>query len=204
MCKGHKRVPEPEERRKIIEMAHSSVEGGHKGIYKVYKRIRKHYNWEGLKTDVQNFVNQCLQCQLKKLVRVKTKQPMHITDTPEGAFAKISMDIVGPLPVSNLGNKYCLTMQCHLTKFSLAFPLADATAITIADTLIRRFITLFGSLKYILTDQGTNFLSGLMHQIAKRFRIKQIKTTSYRPQSNGALERSHHVLAEFLKQFATS
>ena len=38
--------------------------------------------------------------------------------------------------------------------------------------------------------------------MAKRFRIKQFRTTAFHPQSNGSLERSHHVLGEYLKQFA--
>ena len=37
--------------------------------------------------------------------------------------------------------------------------------------------------------------------MAKRFRIRQFKTTLYHPQSNGSLERSHHVLKEYPKQF---
>lgn len=34
----------------------------------------------------------CHQCQLKKLVCLKTKQPIVITDTPYGSFDKIAMD----------------------------------------------------------------------------------------------------------------
>ena len=37
--------------------------------------------------------------------------------------------------------------------------------------------------------------------MAKRFRIKQFRTTAFHPQSNGSLERSHDVLGEYLKQF---
>ena len=37
--------------------------------------------------------------------------------------------------------------------------------------------------------------------MSKRFRIKQFRTTAFHPQSNGSLERSHHVLGEYLKQF---
>ena len=42
-----------------------------------------------------------------------------------------------------------------------------------------------------------------MKQVAKRFKIKTIRTTAYHPQSNGSLERSHLVLAEYLKQYTT-
>ena len=37
--------------------------------------------------------------------------------------------------------------------------------------------------------------------MSKRFNIKQIRPTDFHPQSNGSLERSHHVLGKYLKQF---
>ena len=42
---------------------------------------------------------------------------MILTDTPETAFDKIAMDIVGPLPITENGNQYILTIQDLLTKF---------------------------------------------------------------------------------------
>ena len=40
-----------------------------------------------------------------------------------------------------------------------------------------------------------------MRKLASRFRIRQFKTTTYQPQSNGSLERPHHFLKEYLEQF---
>jgi len=40
-----------------------------------------------------------------------------------------------------------------------------------------------------------------MRHVARKFRIRQWKTTAYRLQSNDSIERSHHVLWEYLKQF---
>lgn len=40
-----------------------------------------------------------------------------------------------------------------------------------------------------------------MQKVAKRFKIKKIRMTAFHPQSNGSLERSHHALKEFLKQY---
>jgi len=83
---------------------HCSPTGGHRGVTKTYYRIKNNYYWENLKSDVQRYVQQCLHCQLKKLVRVKTKQPMVITDTPGSSFDKVAMDIIGPLPKTKRGN----------------------------------------------------------------------------------------------------
>ena len=40
-----------------------------------------------------------------------------------------------------------------------------------------------------------------MSRVPKRFKIKKLKTTAFHPQSNGLLERSHHALGEFLRQY---
>lgn len=126
---------------------------------------------------------------------------MVITDTPGIAFDKVAMDIVGPLPRTKRGNEYILTIQDQLTKFCLAFPISNATSITIADTMVKYYISIFGAPRSILTDQGRNFLSNLIKRVAKRFKIKRIRTTAFHPQSNGSLERSHHALGEYLKQY---
>lgn len=53
----------------------------------------------------------------------------------------------------------------------------------------------------ILTDQGSNFLSEVFTNVCKLLKIKKIKCTAYHPQSNGALERTHRVLVEYLRCF---
>uniref|UniRef100_A0ABD2W5M3 RNA-directed DNA polymerase n=1 Tax=Trichogramma kaykai TaxID=54128 RepID=A0ABD2W5M3_9HYME len=200
-CLGALEYVPPEDRDAIFYELHRSPVGGHRGISKRYQRIKQKYVWDRLKTDIQRRIQQCLECQLKKLARHRTKQPMIITDCPGSTFDKVALDIVGPLPATAEGNIYILTMQDQLSKFCIGVPLPDATATTIADAMVRRLICTFGTPKVILTDQGRNFLSKLLQRVAKRFRIKQVRTTAFHAQSNGSLERSHHALAEFLKQY---
>ena len=202
ICNEQIKYPPKDLRSVIISEMHSLPTGGHRGVTKTYSRIKHNYYWENLKSDVQKFIQQCLQCQLKKLVRVKTKQPMVITDTPGSSFDKVAMDIVGPLPKTENGNEYILTLQDQLTKFSMGIPLPNQTSETIAEAFVDRFICTFGAPKAILTDQGRNFISDLMKKIAKLFKIRKFRTTAFHPQSNGSLERSHHALGEYLKQYA--
>lgn len=53
-----------------------------------------------MKLDIQDYINQCLQCNLKKLTRKKIKQPMILTDTPNFAFDRLAIDITGPYNVT--------------------------------------------------------------------------------------------------------
>ena len=100
---GITQYPTKEQRGHLIEEAHSSALGGHKGVKKTYSPIRQSFFWENMKVDIQKYTQGCLQCQLKKLIS-QNKNPMVITNTPTTAFEKISMDIVGPLPETKSGN----------------------------------------------------------------------------------------------------
>lgn len=116
ICLNFTRVPPVEERPHIIAENHASTFGGHQGITKTFHRIRQNYYWEHLKRQIVEYIRQCRTCQLKKLVRLKTRQPMILTDTPGAAFDKVALDILGPLPRTDNKNGYLLTIQDVLTK----------------------------------------------------------------------------------------
>lgn len=200
VCTNSVSVPPSEKRNQIIRDNHASIIGGHKGVTKTYRRIRQQYQWPRMKEDVSKFIRNCKNCQLKKLVRVKPKQPMTLTDTPGAAFDKVSMDIMGPLPQTVTDNRYILTIQDLLTKYSLAIPLKHAGALDVAKAFVEHLVCVFGAPKALLTDQGTHFINSLMRAISRKFRITACHTTAYRPQANGSIERSHQVLWEYLKQ----
>ena len=75
-----------------------------------------------MKVYIQKYIQGCLQCQLKELIRIKTKNPMVITDTPSTALKIISMDIVGPLTETKSDDLYILTIPDNFTKYSSAIP----------------------------------------------------------------------------------
>lgn len=154
-----------------------------------------------MKKDVECFVKRWVHCQRRKLVRVKHREPMIITDTPTDSFQKISIDIYGPLPITRAGHKNILTIQDNLTKYSVSIPLDETTSKDVATALATKYIYIYGAPKIIISDQGRNFISEIFKEFTKIFRIKDYSTTAYHPQSNGSLERSHHVLTEYLKQY---
>ena len=46
--------------QKIILEFHTSPLGGHLGFLKTYQRVKKEFSWDGLKSDIQKFVAECL------------------------------------------------------------------------------------------------------------------------------------------------
>lgn len=139
----------------------------------------------------------CEDCQRKKLKRVKSRHPMMIT--PMDAFEKIFMDIYDPGEKSRRGHTYILTVQDCLTKYCVAIPLMRQTAKEVTTALVIHVFCRLGAPMVILSDQGINFLSNLIKEVCRLFRIRRCKTSAFHPQSNEALERSHHDLTTFLK-----
>ena len=203
VCAGTVVIPSETEHLLIIAENHDTVVGGHTGETKTYERIRESYYWKNTKDDTHNYIQTYSSCQKKKLVRVKTKQPMQITDTPTKVFEKLQIDIVGPLPETETGNRYILTWQECLSKCSGGIPLSNVEAPTIAVAFAEAFIYLYGCPESVQTDQGSQFLNSIMANVAKIFRIKQFESTSIHPQPLGSRERSHHAFDEYLKHYCT-
>jgi hypothetical protein len=108
---------------KILKETHDSILGGHHGMNKTYKAIKEHYQWPNMKQDVEEYMKRCEKCQLNKLLRPKCKAPMEIMSTVKHPFQKCTVDIVGPMTETVLGNKYILTFQDDLSKFLVAVPI---------------------------------------------------------------------------------
>lgn len=184
----------------LIRELHYSKIGGHVGVNRLEKRIKQFYIFNDMKKKIQNVVLSCDLCQKNKVGKI-TKIPMAITTTARNPFERIALDIVGPLPETMRGNKYLLTFQDDLTKFIETIPLPDQESETIARAFVHHIILKFSSPETILTDNGTNFVSKLFQNTCKILGIKRKLTTAYHQQTNGALERTHRTLKEFLRNY---
>ena len=118
----------------------------------------------------------------------------------EEAFSRVIVDCVGPLPKTRVGNQYLLTIMCASTRFPEAIPLKNITAPKITKALIN-FFTLVGLPKEVQSDQGSNFMSGLFQQVIYQIGAKQIKSSAYHPESQGALERFHSTLKNMIRSY---
>lgn len=195
--------PCPTEVQKILRENHDLPVAGHLGSSRMFNKIREQFYWKNMRSEIENYVKNCNQCQTNKALRKINRAPMQITTTSTAPFERLSLDIVGPLPESGTAKiKYILTLQDDLSKYSVAYPIRSTTAEETSDCLIH-FISLFGIPKTILTDQGSNFTSEMFKETCKFLKIKQLWSSPYHPQTQGALERSHSTLKEYLKSYVS-
>jgi len=199
-------VIDPDRQQEIIAEYHNSALGGHQGSSRTYSRLKPLFKWQKMKKSIDEFIRKCDACQKNKNLR-STKMPLVLTQTASRPFDRVYLDIVGgkgSLPTTTLGNKYILTFQDDLTKFSEAMPVPAQDADTIARAFVSRIILRHGMVGSLLTDQGANFLSDLFKRVCKLLKIRKLQTTPYHPQTNGALERSHRGLAEYLRSYVNA
>ena len=187
-------------KKEIISDAHSGILGGHYSVEKTLQKIRQKYNWPNITIDVKEFIDKCEKCQYNK--PGAQKPYLYASpDIPRMPNEKISIDIMGPFEVTNKGNRYILVTQDYLTRYILVEPLIDKSTAAIIRALWCSWLGYFGKPKEILSDNALEFTSNEFKTLCDRLNIKHVLTSVYHPQSNGKNERSHLILAEYIRHY---
>ena len=77
-------------------------------------------------------------------------QPIYIGEP----FERVAINIIGPLPKTESGNRYIPTVVDHFTKKVETYALANRKASTIALVFFKKFLSLYGVSYVLNTDQG--------------------------------------------------
>ena len=190
-------VPTPF-RNTIIEQLHKPPLSGHLGMHKTTSKIKERFFWPKLQLDVEKFIRECDSCQrIKSSIKQHASlKPIH-TDRP---LELVATDITGPLPKTKENNLYILVVIDHFTKFLKLFPIKDMLASTVA-TQILNYICNFGIMDRLLSDQGSNYESELIAELMDLLDIHKIRTTSFRPQTDGITERANQSIKNMIMNY---
>lgn len=184
-------------RADILKSLHDAVTAGHLGVNKTLSRIRERFYWPGVGSSVKDWCRKCEQCSARKSPSKSYKAPMKIYNV--GApMERVALDIMGPLPVTERGNKYILVVGDYFTKWTEAYAIPDQEAETVARKLVDEFICRFGVPLLIHSDQGRNFESGLFISMSKLLGMEKTRTTALHPQSDGMIERFNKTVGNML------
>lgn len=186
-------------RERVMTISHALPWRGHLGRDKTWQAMRHRFFWEGMRAEIAEFVKKCVSCSRRR--PVKTKTPIQMPPLPERALELVSMDIVGPLPTTQQGNRYLLTMVDHLTRYAEAVAIPDQSARTVSRAFVSQWVTRHGPPGRLLTDQGRNFISELLQDVCRVLGVHKLRTTAYHPQCNGVVERFHGTLMRIVRHF---
>lgn len=204
IIKPAKLVVDATEKLDLIRKFHDDpLFGGHAGQKRLYAKLRNDYFWKGMTRDVAKYVQNCENCKLNKH-HVHTKEEMVLTETPCNPFDVVIVDTVGPLPKSNRGNVYAVTMICDLTKYLICAATVDKSAKEIARAIFEKFVLVFGPMKSIRTDRGTEYTNETVKELCKLLGTEHKVSTSYHHQTLGSIERNHGELNTYLRMYLSS
>ena len=74
----------------------------------------------------------------------------------------------------------------HFTRYAQAYITPKQMAPIVAKMLWDQFLVHYGWPTKILTDQGKSFENQLIRELCSLAQVQKLRTTPYRPQSNGA------------------
>ena len=98
----------------VLYHCHDQVLSAHFGFHRTYSKIRQRYFWKFMYRDIDNWVRSCDSCPRVKSPIHKVIAPLLIMEVP-GPFQRVSVDILGPLPITETGNRYVLCFMDHCT-----------------------------------------------------------------------------------------
>ena len=159
-----------------------------------------HFWWPGVLPDVTEHCCVCSVCQ--KYAHRETRDraecvPLPVIGEP---LRYVAVDIIGTLQGSRSGKKYSLTFVDRATRYPEAIALTSIEAEKVADALISIFSRV-GLPDSILSDQGSNFVSEVLKQVAALLRIQLTTNLQYHQQTNGLVERFNGTLESMSREY---
>ena len=184
-------------RTEFIQMAYSGINGGHLGRSKTEEQVKLRAYWPNWRQQVSNELKRCVPCAQYHRGKAPRQSPLNPFLAGE-PFEVVAVDITGKHPRSSRGNEYIITVIDIFSKWAEAYPVTSHTAPVVARTLMNNFFSRYGMPKRLLTDQGKQFESQLFKELCKRMEIEKIRTSPYKPSTNGYIERFHRTLNSML------
>jgi hypothetical protein len=80
-------------------------------------------------------------------------------------------------------------------------PIPNKEAKTIANAITNNIILIFGPVKQILSDRGTEFVNSTIQDLCQVLGINQLSSAPYSHATLGAIERTHRVFNEYLRAY---
>ncbi|KAJ9544925.1 hypothetical protein OSB04_024632 [Centaurea solstitialis] len=154
-------VPKVDQLRKLImDEAHQSKYSIHPGSDKMYKGLKEHYWWPGMKKDIATYVSKCMTCARIKAEHQKPSGLLQQPEIPEWKWERISMDFVTKLPKTKKGHDSIWVIVDRLTKSAHFLPIKETFSIDrLAQLYVDEIVMRHGVPISIISDRDSRFTS---------------------------------------------
>ena len=182
----------------VMTMLHNDRTAGHLGVARTKEKVLERFFWPTVEKDVREHCETCIQCQ-RRSQPTPQRQAGFRTEVCSRPFERVAIDIT-EMPMSSRGNKYALVVMDYFTKYVHIYPMADQTAQTVSGCLLD-VVLQEGVPERIHSDQGRQFEAAVFKQLCARLGIEKTRTSPYRPQSDGMVERFNRTLKDMVAKY---
>ena len=183
----------------ILHYVHDIPSAGHLGVDKTLEKLKTEFYWPNMKDYVQKYCRSCDRCFAQKPKKETNRAPLgtYIRRT----YGQGSCRYYWTTSTFKTRHSYILVISDHFTKWTEAIAIPNQESTTICKAFVDNFITKYGTPLQLHSDQGGNFQSDTLKGMCSVLGIDKTRTTSFRPQSNGGVERFDRKLASMLAMY---
>ena len=166
---------------------------GHMGMDRTLAMLQSRFFWPRMSNDVRIHIRSCDQCmRFKQLQEREEMSPIETTYPLE--LVHLDFLTIG----QNDRTMNVLVVTDHFTRYAQAFVTPKQTAAVTAKTLWENYLVHYGWPASILTDQGRSFENNLIKELCSIAGVGKIRTSPYRPETNGQCERLNQTLINMI------
>ncbi|XP_062112467.1 uncharacterized protein LOC133823622 [Humulus lupulus] len=194
-------VPAREDiKNKIMNEAHNTPYTVHPSSTKMYRSLREHFWWPGMKKDVAQYVARYLTCQMIKAEHQRPGGELQPLEIPEWKWEQIAMDFVIGLPRTSKGYDSIWVIIDRLTKSAHFLPVkVTYTGDQLAEAYVQEIVRLHRIPISIVLDRDSKFTSKFWQSLHKAMGTRLKFSTAFHPQIDGQTERTIPNLENMLR-----
>jgi Integrase core domain/Integrase zinc binding domain/Chromo (CHRromatin Organisation MOdifier) domain len=166
----------------------------------MFRSLRRRYFWRTMAADVAETVKQCAVCAKNRIKERKRTSFLKLFPAAE-PLEYVSLDILGPLPKTEHGNRFLLVITDRFSKLTRTVPLRVISALAVAKAFCEHWVFVYGPPRYALTDNGAQFAAKFFLAVCRELGIAKVFTTAYHPQTNGQVERYNRTIVNALRGY---
>ena len=182
-------------RRMLVGFVHSAT--SHLSSRRIYPLFSERFWWPSMGSDLKTWIRCCELCQQVKPGDKRGRYPL-ASERCGFPMDRLSLDISGPWPVTEGGNRYILAITDYFSKWLELCALPDKTAQSVACAL-HKFVARHGIMNRLHSDRGREFTAAVFQHLCILMGVKQTHTSGYAPWSNAQVERGNRTVKTMLQ-----
>ena len=178
----------------------------HPGMTRTEETTSQHFYWEGMASQIKEFVGKCPTCQKSKKGTIKYGK-LPPKEAEVNPWDVLCVDLIGPYKITRKhlpkGKRelvlHCLTMIDPATGWFEIVSLTDKTSLEVANEAELAWFTRYPWPTTIIFDRGSEFMGEFARMCREDYGLKRKPINTRNPQANAIVERVHRTVGNMIR-----